>query len=97
MNIVFLGPKILCNAFQISGVPVVPLENKEDYEKMLNKITEKNPSLVIYDSSIYKKLDAKQKKFFDSSVSPVFIELSQRGSTNSLKDLVRNAIGIEIK
>ncbi|VVB69916.1 V-type ATP synthase subunit F [uncultured archaeon] len=98
MNIIFVGPKILCEAFKISGVGTLSLESKDDYDVLLDKLTEKKPSLVVYDSSIYKKLDAKQKKLFDSSVSPVFIELSQNGSSNiSLKDLVRNAIGIEIK
>lgn len=98
MNVLFLGPKVLCDAFRISGVPTLILERKEDYTNLLEKINNAKPSLVVFDSSIYKKLDAKQKKVFDSSVSPVFIQLSQNNSGgNSLKDLVRAAIGIEIK
>lgn len=98
MNVLFLGPKVLCDAFKLSGVPVLNVERKEDYDSLVDKITKEKPSLVIYDSSIYKKLDVKQKKFFESSVSPVFIELTKNGSSsNSLKDLVKNAIGIEVK
>ena len=98
MNVLFVGPKILCDGFKISGIATQQIEKTEDYQILMEKINQEKPSLIIYDSSIYKKLDAKQKKMFDTSVSPVFIQLTTSNTNgNSLKELVKNAIGIEIK
>ncbi len=100
-KIVVVGDAPTCTGFRLAGISdVYALEGKDAAAKIDELLSVPEVGIIILNEKIMAQLDSKLKKRIDKIAKPVVIAVPDKSGpmeqTDSLKNLVKKALGFEL-
>ncbi len=97
-KIACLGTEAFTLGFRLAGIrSVVNMSDKQDILDQIRALrTDKDIGIVIIDEQILDKLESHDRAMVEESVSPVFVPLSTKSSSDSIRKLIIKSIGVDL-
>ena len=96
VKIAVVGGSEFIVGFQLAGIKDV-IEAQGDYfNELKNLKNKKEIGIVVVDEKIMEKLEQHQRFDIESSVEPVFIPISTTSEQDSLRNLIKKSIGVDL-
>jgi len=101
-NIVIIGDAAMATGFKLAGVSEIYVaDEKEGAARLVEVLDRENVGIVIVKDEIISHLDWRVKKRIESIAKPVVIAVPGKrgplGEEGSLRELVKRALGFEMK
>lgn len=82
--------------FQLAGIKDIIEVGKDPFNDLKSLKGKKDVGIVVIDGKIMDELDSYKRLEIESSVDPVFIPLSAKSEQDSLRNLIKKSIGVDL-
>jgi len=82
--------------FRLAGIRQTTEVEQLTKEAITEIMKKKQAGIIIIDQKILDKLEAHERDKIESSVEPVFIPISDDAQQESLRNLIRKSIGVDL-
>lgn len=89
------GPEFTLG-FRLAGIKKTVEVEQKPYEAIKDIMKKKEAGIVIIDQKSLDSLEAHERDEVESSVEPVFIPISADAQQESLRNLIRKSIGVDL-
>ena len=96
VKIAVVGGNEFIVGFELAGIKEVYEAGNEPFKSLKEMKGKKDIGIVVVDEKIMSMLDMHQRIEIESSVEPVFIELSTSAEQEGLKRLIKKSIGVDL-
>ena len=91
-----IGTSEFILGFQLAGVRNT-IEAKEDFRQQLSGIRQqKDIGIVVIEESLLDRLEIHDRMDIEASLDPVFVSLSAKEDSESMRKLIKKCIGIDV-
>lgn len=92
-----IGKEEFCTGFKLAGVQRLFKAEDEDYrDKITDLMSKEEFGVIITNGEQFSELSEELKKKLKTSVSPIFVVLSEDGEDETLKNKVRESVGVDL-
>lgn len=95
MEIAVIGKENFCLGFSLAGIRNI-FETESPAEAITKVINDQDVGVVVVDESLMDRLDEFEKTKLEASVRPVFITLSLKEESDTIKKMIKKSIGVEL-
>ena len=95
-QLVVVGGEEFVLGFQLAGIRKVIVAEENPRNQIKELFGSEDISIVLIDQGTMEKLDFHDRMDVESSISPVFVQLSTEGGMANLKKLIKKSIGVDI-
>lgn len=95
MELAVIGEEDFCLGFSLSGIRNM-FETEAPQEALRKVYEDTDIGVVVFDESLLEKLDEFERTRLESSVRPVFITLSLKEESESIRRMIKKSIGVDL-
>jgi len=96
MELAVIGNEEFILGFQLAGIRNTFKIGKEPLKDIKDMKKKSNIAVVVIEENIMDKLDPHDRHEIESSISPVFVPLSDTAEQESLRRLIKKSIGVDL-
>ena len=92
-----IGSQDFCTGFRLAGVQNMFSAKGEEYREKIGELEEESEfGIVITNQEQFQNLKEEKKKQLKTSVSPIFVVLSEEGVDETLRKKVKESVGVDL-
>ena len=92
-----VGNQDFCTGFRLAGVQNMFSATGEDYREKMEELHEESEfGIIITNGEQFQKMEEEKKKQLKTSVSPIFVVLSEEGVDETLRKKVKESVGVDL-
>ncbi len=95
MELAVIGKEDFCLGFSLAGIRNIH-ETENPVDAVKNVLADESIGVVVFDESLLGGLDEFEKAKLETSVRPVFVMLSTKEESDTLKRMIKKSIGVEL-
>lgn len=95
MELAVIGKEDFCLGFSLAGVRNI-FETESPADALKNVSDDLEIGVVVFDESLLGKVDEFERARLEGSIRPVFVTLSLKEDSGTLKKMIKKSIGVEL-